>query len=68
MGYGDSLSGMGSAALFYKKGNENWRFFSFAQSMIACTSYNTADLVNAYRGVPCRDGTKTGIEATSYVK
>ena len=52
-GVGDISEGGGYSALFYKNGDEPWKFFMGTQEGIACSEYNTQELRNAYKGDQC---------------
>jgi flagellar basal body-associated protein FliL len=63
------IGGVGGAmGLFYEKGNEGWRFFTATQQTIDCSSFNTVDLVNSFKGTSCYDSTKTGSATESFVQ
>ncbi len=49
-----SVGGFGGyAALYYKKDPGAWKFFTGTQQTLLCSSYNTTDLRNAYKGERC---------------
>ena len=56
----------GSFAHFYQTTDGNWYFFTVSkdQDKIACSDYDTDDLINAFIGFTCWD---TAIESSSFV-
>lgn len=51
-----SVRGDGGAnLLFYKKGDDSWKFFAGTQVEISCQAYNTEDLRAAFKGDTCYD-------------
>ena len=62
-----SRQGIGSAAaLFYRKGTDEWKFFNFAQAELNCSDYNTADLKAAFADQPCISDSKTDTTVKDY--
>jgi len=62
-----SRQGIGSAAaLFYRKGTDEWKFFNFAQAELNCSNYNTADLKAAFADQPCISDSKTDTTVKDY--
>lgn len=51
-----SVEGVGGGiALFWKKDGGEWTFFTGTQNLLPCTSFNTVDLKNAFKGEACYD-------------
>lgn len=49
------LRGYSGALYFYRTDpSSRWRLFTETQNPIYCEKYNTPDLINAYKGTPCR--------------
>lgn len=62
-----SRQGIGSAAaLFYRKGTDEWKFFNFTQAELNCSDYNTDDLKAAFADQPCISDSKTETTVREY--
>lgn len=62
-----SRQGIGSAAaLFYRKGTDEWKFFNFTQAELSCSEYNTTDLKAAFADQSCISDNKTDTTVKEY--
>ena len=43
----------GVMLLFYRHGSDDWQFFKGTQNILACSDYNTVDIVSAFKGEKC---------------
>lgn len=57
------VDGGGAMGLFYRKGSGAWIYFKSVQDAPACSSFDTPDLKNAFRGEACYSAT-TNSEST----
>jgi len=55
-----------AAALFYRKGTDEWKFFNFAQAELNCSEYNTTDLKAAFADQHCISDSKTDTTVKEY--
>lgn len=50
-----------AVAFFYRKNGGEWKFFTGAQQMLSCDSYNTSELKEAYAGTRCYQGSNENL-------
>lgn len=49
-------SGIGGAvAVFYRKGNDGWKYFRHTQNALPCVVFSTNELKSAFKGAACYD-------------
>lgn len=46
----------GYLLVFYQLPDGVWRYFTSTQGLVACSKYNTPELVSAFKGEPCEKG------------
>lgn len=46
----------GYLLVFYQMPDGVWRYFTSTQGLVACSKYNTQELLKAFRGEPCEAG------------
>lgn len=53
-----SYAGNNAEVLLYKKYDGDWQYFTATQAGLDCSEYNTTDIINAYMGETCYDGSQ----------